>query len=195
MNLVFATQNRNKAAEIQKMVPAGITVQTLQDIQCNDDIAETGSTLEENALLKARYIYNKFGVNCFADDTGLEVEALQGRPGVLSARYAGESKDAGDNMNLVLEQLLHESNRKARFRTVIALILDGKEHLFEGIVNGYITVSMSGTGGFGYDPIFKPEGFEGTFAEMTADEKNKISHRGLAVNALIGFLKTHTNHP
>jgi XTP/dITP diphosphohydrolase len=188
MNLVFATQNRNKAAEIQKMMPAGITIQTLQDLNCDDDIAETGDTLEANALIKARYIHQKFGVNCFADDTGLEVAALDGRPGVLSARYAGTSKSAGDNMDLLLHELNGNPNRDARFRTVIALILNEKEYLFEGVVNGVITPDKSGNEGFGYDPVFKPAGYELTFAQISLEEKNRISHRGKAVKGLIDFL-------
>ena len=191
MKLVFATQNRNKAFEIQKMTPAGIVIQTLQDLGCEDDIAETGDTLEANARIKARYIHQKFGVDCFADDTGLEVAALDGRPGVLSARYAGESKNAQNNMNLLLAELKNNSNRTARFRTVIALIIAGQEYLFEGIVNGSITLEKSGHEGFGYDPIFKPDEATVTFAEMSIEEKNKISHRGRALSKLIQFLETN----
>lgn len=189
MHLLFATQNKNKALEIQKMMPEGVLVKTLQDLNCDDDIAETGSTLEENALIKARYVYQKFGVNCFADDTGLEVEALNGRPGVLSARYAGEAKNADDNMNLLLHELQHETNRNARFRTVIALIIDGTEILFEGIVEGTILKEKSGTHGFGYDPIFKPLESPLSFAEMNLDEKNQISHRGRAIAKLVNHIK------
>lgn len=189
MHLLFATQNKNKALEIQKLMPEGVVVKTLQDLNCDDDIPETGATLEENALLKARYVYKKFGVNCFADDTGLEVEALERRPGVLSARYAGEAKDAGANMNLVLKELHGETNRSARFRTIIALILDGTEILFEGIVDGTILKEKSGRHGFGYDPIFKPLESPLSFAEMSLDEKNKMSHRGRAIAKLVNHIK------
>lgn len=191
MNLVFATQNLHKAAEIQKMMPSGIRVLTLNDLQCDDDIAETADTLEGNALLKARHIYAKFGTACFADDTGLEIAALNGAPGVLSARYAGEAKDAGANMDLVLKKLAGQQNRQARFRTVIALIVAGQETLFEGIVEGVITEKPSGDQGFGYDPIFKPNGFDLTFAEMPLAAKNAISHRGRAIEALIAHLATN----
>ncbi len=194
MHLLFATQNKNKALEIQKMMPSGVIVKTLQDLNCDDDIPETGDTLEENALIKARYVYQKFGVNCFADDTGLEVEALNGRPGVLSARYAGEAKNADDNMNLLLKELQSETNRNARFRTVIALIIDGTEILFEGIVNGIILKEKSGTQGFGYDPIFKPTESSSSFAEMGLDEKNKISHRGRAMAQLVHYIEATTAH-
>ena len=171
-------------------MPTGVVVKTLQDLNCDDDIPETGDTLEENALIKARYVYQKFGVNCFADDTGLEVEVLNGRPGVLSARYAGEAKNADDNMNLILQELHNETNRNARFRTVIALILDGEEILFEGIVNGTILKEKTGTQGFGYDPIFKPHESSISFAEMSLDEKNKISHRGRAIAQLVHYIET-----
>jgi XTP/dITP diphosphohydrolase len=189
MIMIFATQNKHKALEIQKMMPTGVVVKTLQDLNCDDDIPETGDTLEENALIKARYVYQKFGVNCFADDTGLEVEALNGRPGVLSARYAGEAKNADDNMNLLLKELQNESNRNARFRTVIALIIDGTEILFEGIVNGTILKEKSGTQGFGYDPIFKPNEANASFAEMNLEDKNKISHRGRAMVQLVNYIE------
>ncbi len=189
MQLLFATQNKHKALEIQKMMSDGVIVKTLQDLNCDDDIPETGDTLEENALIKARYVYKKFGVNCFADDTGLEVEALNGRPGVLSARYAGEAKNADDNMNLLLQELQNETNRNARFRTTIALIIDGTEILFEGIVNGIILKEKSGNEGFGYDPIFKPMESNSSFAEMNLDEKNKISHRGRAIAQLVNYIK------
>lgn len=194
MQLIFATQNKNKAIEIQKMMPAGVIVKTLQDLNCHDDIAETGDTLEENALIKARYVFEKFGINCFADDTGLEVEALNGKPGVLSARYAGEAKNADDNMNLLLQELQNESNRSARFRSVIALILDGKEILFEGIVNGVILKEKTGTEGFGYDPIFKPKESTASFAEMGLEDKNKISHRGRAIAQLVHYIEASSAH-
>jgi XTP/dITP diphosphohydrolase len=176
------------------MMPAGVVVKTLQDLNCDDDIPETGDTLEENALIKARYVYQKFGVNCFADDTGLEVEALNGRPGVLSARYAGDAKNADDNMNLLLHELQNVSNRNARFRTVIALIIDGTEILFEGIVNGIILKEKSGAQGFGYDPIFKPIESDHSFAEMNLDEKNKISHRGRAMAQLVQYIEASAAH-
>ncbi|MBK9593262.1 MAG: non-canonical purine NTP diphosphatase [Crocinitomicaceae bacterium] len=193
MQLLFATQNKHKALEIQKMMPTGVVVKTLQDLNCDDDIPETGDTLEENALIKARYVYQKFGVACFADDTGLEVEALNGKPGVLSARYAGEAKNADDNMNLLLHQLQNITNRNARFRTVIALIIDGRELLFEGIVNGVILEEKTGTEGFGYDPIFKPNESADSFAEMNLDDKNKISHRGRAIAKLVHYIETSAN--
>lgn len=188
MELIFATQNRNKAKEIQALLPDHIAVKTLSEIGCHDDIQETAATLEGNAQLKAEYVNTHFNVNCFADDTGLEIEVLNNAPGVYSARYAGEQKDANDNMDLVLAHLRGQTNRKARFRTVIALILDGKTYQFEGIVEGEICVEKSGTAGFGYDPIFKPNGFDQTFSEMSLEEKNKISHRGIAVRKLIQFL-------
>ncbi len=174
-------------------MPTGVVVKTLQDLNCDDDIPETGDTLEENALIKARYVYQKFGVACFADDTGLEVEALNGKPGVLSARYAGEAKNADDNMNLLLHQLQNITNRNARFRTVIALIIDGRELLFEGIVNGVILEEKTGTEGFGYDPIFKPNESADSFAEMNLDDKNKISHRGRAIAKLVHYIETSAN--
>lgn len=189
MNLIFATQNKHKAQEIQVLMPDGITVKTLADINCQDDIPETSPTLEGNASLKSAFVLSKFNVDCFADDTGLEIDALNGAPGVLSARYAGEAKDSNANMDLVLSQLEGEENRKAQFRTVISLRLFGQEYLFEGLVKGEITENKSGKEGFGYDPIFKPDGFDCTFSEMSMEEKNKISHRGLAIAKMIDFLK------
>lgn len=188
MNLIFATQNQNKAKEIQNLVPEGINILTLKDIGCHEDIAETAETLEGNALLKSTYVFERYDENCFADDTGLEVEALNGEPGVFSARYAGEEKSAVANMDLLLRKLDGVKNRKARFRTVISLMLNGQEYQFEGIVNGLITVKKSGAAGFGYDPIFQPDGYSATFAEMSTNEKNAISHRGKAVRKLIEFL-------
>lgn len=190
MKIVFATQNENKVAEIQQLMPAGIEVMSLKSIGCTDDIPETANTLEGNALIKARYIFEKFGLNCFADDTGLEIAVLNGKPGVLSARYAGESKSANANMNLVLEEMKNASDRTAQFRTVIAAIIEGEELFFEGIVTGKITEEKSGVKGFGYDPVFLPDGFQQTFAEMNLDEKNKISHRGKAVGKLITWLNS-----
>lgn len=187
--LIFATQNKNKAFEIQGLLPDHIIVKTLQDIGCDDDIPEEQPDLKGNALQKARYVYEKFNVNCFADDTGLEIEALNGEPGVYSARYAGPEKDSNKNMDLVLEKLEGESNRKAQFRTVVALILDGKEYVFEGKVTGEIRKEKSGAKGFGYDPIFEPENFGKTFAEMSLEEKNERSHRSRAIAALVDFFK------
>jgi|SRR5690554_633201 len=186
--LVFATQNKNKAYEIQGLLPSHVIVKTLQDIGCDDDIPEDQPDLAGNALQKARYIYEKFNVNCFADDTGLEIEALNGEPGVYSARYAGEEKDSEKNMDLVLEKLKNHSNRKAQFRTAIALILDGEEYVFEGTVKGEIRHERSGEKGFGYDPIFEPENYGKTFAEMSLEEKNERSHRGRAIEKLSVFL-------
>lgn len=190
MKLVFATNNQHKLEEVSAILDNSIELLSLKDINCNTDIPETADTLEGNALLKAQYIYNNFGINCFADDTGLEVEALNNEPGVYSARYAGENKNPEANMFKVLDNLREKENRKARFRTVIALILNRKEYLFEGIINGKITNSKQGSAGFGYDPIFMPEGYNETFAELGNNIKNKISHRALAINKLYDFLKT-----
>lgn len=185
--LVFATNNLHKLEEVQSKVGDSFKILSLNDIACEDDIEETGSTLDENASIKSAFIHQKFGVDCFADDTGLEIEALNNEPGVFSARYSGD-RDFVKNMNLVLKNLEGKSNRKARFRTVISFILNNQEYIFEGIVNGYIRTEPSGTAGFGYDPIFEPEGYSITFAEMDLKEKNKISHRGIAVQKLIDFL-------
>ena len=190
MKLVFATNNQHKLEEVSAILDNSIELLSLKDINCNTYIPETADTLEGNALLKAQYIYNNFGINCFADDTGLEVEALNNEPGVYSARYAGENKNPEANMFKVLDNLREKENRKARFRTVIALILNGKEYLFEGIINGKITNSKQGSAGFGYDPIFMPEGYNETFAELGNNIKNKMSHRALAINKLYDFLKT-----
>jgi XTP/dITP diphosphohydrolase len=186
--LIFATNNLHKLSEIQSIVGKNFTIKSLQEIGCTEDIPETAPTLEGNALLKAQYIYDRFGKNCFADDTGLEVEALDGRPGVFSARYATDGHDFEANIDKVLEELTGVENRKARFRTVIALILDGSVRYFEGIVNGEIISERKGIKGFGYDPVFLPDGYEQTFAEMPLDEKNKISHRARAVSKLVEFL-------
>ena len=186
--LIFATNNLHKLSEIQSIVGKTFTIKSLHEIGCTEDIPETAPTLEGNALLKAQYIFNKFGKNCFADDTGLEIEALDGRPGVFSARYATNGHDFEANIDKVLEELSETTNRKARFRTVIALILDGAVHYFEGIVNGEIIAERKGEKGFGYDPVFLPDGYEQTFAEMPLDEKNKISHRARAVIKLVDFL-------
>ncbi len=189
MKLVFATHNPNKLVEIQALMPMGIELVSLNDLNYKEDIAETGNTLRENALIKARFIYEKFGMNCFADDSGLEVEALDGAPGVYSARYAGIDQIAGNNIKKLLEEMQDKSNRLASFKTVIALVLNDQDHFFEGAIEGEITYSPMGTSGFGYDPIFKPLGFEHTFAQMSATEKNAISHRARAVNKLVDFLK------
>lgn len=190
MEIVFATNNAHKIHEIKKAVGNGIQFKSLEDIGCVAELPENQDTLEGNALEKANYIFMNYQLNCFADDTGLEIEALDGQPGVYSARFAGESRNSEDNMNLVLQKLKNESNRKARFRTVISLILEGKPHQFEGIVNGSILLEKRGKEGFGYDPIFLPDGFEQSFAEMPLEIKNKISHRGQAVEKLVHFLKT-----
>ena len=187
---VFATNNIHKLREVAAIVGHQIELLSLNDIGCHDDIPETSDTLEGNALLKARYVYERYHTNCFADDTGLEVEALGGAPGVYSARYAGEGHNSEENIKKLLHELEGKDNRKARFRTVIALIINGKEHLFEGIVRGEIIARKRGTSGFGYDPVFVPEGFTQTFAEMSDGQKNKISHRALAVGKLCKFLNT-----
>jgi len=188
MKLVFATNNQNKLEELQSLLGSSIDLLSLKDINCSDEIPETGVTLEENALQKSKYIHDRFNINCFADDTGLEIEALNGEPGVYSARYAGEDKDASKNMEKVIDKMRSVSNRKARFRTIISLILDNLEYQFEGIVDGIITTEKSGSKGFGYDPIFIPNGYQESFAEMNLAEKNKISHRARAVQKLIKFL-------
>lgn len=189
MELVFATNNAHKLDEINAAVGNNIKILSLKDIGCNEDIPETAPTLEGNASQKSQYIYEKYGMNCFADDTGLEIEALDGAPGVYSARYAGPGHDHEKNMDKVLSKLGNQQNRKARFRTVISLILDKKEYFFEGFVNGNILKERHGEKGFGYDPIFQPEGYKQSFAEMNLTEKNRISHRGKAVQKLIGFLQ------
>ena len=188
MDLVFATNNQHKLQELQAILGDEFRLLSLKDIGCNEDIPEEQPTLEGNASQKSHYIFNKFGYNCFADDTGLEIDALNGEPGVYSARYAGEEKSAEANMKKVLHKMAKINRRKARFRTVISLIINGKEDLFEGVVNGEILFSKKGGSGFGYDPIFQPDGFEKSFAEMGMDEKNKISHRGRAVQKLVNFL-------
>lgn len=189
MEIIFATNNLHKLRELQQLVPLNIQLKKLSDIGCTEDIPEEEPTIEANAEFKARYVYEKYGHNCFADDTGLEVEALDGRPGVHSARYAHpQINDSEKNIQKLLEQLQGQTNRKARFKTVIALIIDGKTHLFEGIVNGTITTAKQGTDGFGYDPVFVPDGYQKSFAQISAVEKNNISHRGIAVRKLINYL-------
>lgn len=189
MKLLFATGNQNKANEIAKILPEGFELLTLKDIELEQDIPETSDTIEGNAIQKARFIKQHYGLNCFADDTGLEVTALNSEPGVYSARYAGEHRSDEDNMNLVLSKLENEKDRSAQFRTVIALLIDEKEVVFEGIVKGRITSDKRGANGFGYDPIFEPENCGKTFAELTIEEKNKCSHRARAVDKMIAFLK------
>lgn len=189
MKLVFATNNRHKLDEVRAIVGDRVEVLSLNDIGCHDDIPETADTLQGNALIKARYIHEKFGVDCFADDTGLEVEALDGAPGVYSARYAGEECDSEANMQKLLQNLTGKSNRNAQFRTVIALIIKGEEKLFNGIVKGTITEEKRGDSGFGYDPVFVPEGFSESFAQMSGEMKNSISHRYRATLELSNYLK------
>ncbi|MCD8081683.1 MAG: non-canonical purine NTP diphosphatase [Bacteroides sp.] len=191
--LVFATNNLHKLEEVSQILGDQIELLSLKDIGCEEDIPETADTLEGNALQKAHYIHSRYGTDCFADDTGLEIEALNGDPGVYSARYAGEGRDPQDNMNKVLRKLEGKTRRNARFRTVISLILDGKEYLFEGIIQGVITTEKRGETGFGYDPIFLPDGYDQTFAELGNEIKNHISHRALAIQKLCDFLKTYTN--
>ncbi|MFC2104668.1 non-canonical purine NTP diphosphatase [Bacteroidota bacterium] len=188
MELVFATNNRHKLEEVQKLLGDKIRLLSLKDISFFDEIPEDYDTLRENAHQKAKYIYDRYKLNCFADDTGLEIDALKGAPGVMSARYAGIGCTFEDNINKVLKELKGEENRTACFRTVISLILDNKEYYFEGSVEGEILKEKSGEGGFGYDPVFKPLGFNKSFAEMDMDEKNKISHRGRATQKLVDFL-------
>lgn len=187
---VFATNNAHKLEEVKAIVGAKIEILSLKDIGCQADIPETADTLEGNALLKARFIYETYHLDCFADDTGLEVEALNGAPGVYSARYAGDTHNSEANMRKLLQELEGVENRRARFRTAFALILNGKEHLFEGIVNGHITPVRHGTSGFGYDPVFVPDGYTQTFAEMGDALKNKISHRAIGAQKLCRFLNT-----
>lgn len=192
MELVFATNNMNKLSEVQSMLNTTKLV-TLNDINCFEDIPETAPTIEGNALQKAQYIATHFNKDCFADDTGLEVTALNGEPGIFSARYAGPQKNAEDNMNLLLQKLANQTDLSAQFKTVIALIINGKEYLFEGICKGTIIQEKRGQKGFGYDPIFIPDGYDVTFAEMTMEEKAIISHRGIAIRKLITFLNTYEN--
>ncbi len=186
--LVFATNNAHKLSEVRAILAPDYQITSLAELNCFDDIPETAHTLEGNALIKANYIFEKFGCNCFADDTGLEVESLNGEPGVYSARYAGEANDAKANMQKLLSNLGNNTNRKACFRTVIALVLDGEQHCFEGRIDGKISLEPQGKAGFGYDPIFIPNGYSQSFAELGTDEKNKISHRALAVKKLAEYL-------
>ncbi|RYD90292.1 MAG: non-canonical purine NTP diphosphatase [Sphingobacteriales bacterium] len=187
--LVFATNNRHKLEEVADKIHGKFALLTLEDIDCHEDIAETGITFRKNASIKSHYIFDNYQLNCFGDDSGLEVDALNGEPGVYSARYAGTHGNHAANIEKVLAKLGDTTNRTARFRTVISLLWNGEEHFFEGTVEGTIRHEKSGTGGFGYDPIFQPDGYAITFAEMTLEEKNRISHRARAVDGLIKFLE------
>jgi len=188
MKLVFATNNLNKLKEVQEILSDSIEVLSLKDIGCFEDVEETEATLEGNARLKADHITKNYGYHCFADDTGLEVDALDGKPGVYSARYGGEHGNSEKNMQKLLKELQGKATRKAQFRTAVALNLENKQYLFEGICEGEILEKKTGTGGFGYDPIFKPTESSKSFAEMNSEEKNKISHRGIAIQKLVDFL-------
>ena len=191
MKLVFASNNANKIKEIQQLIPASIEIVSLQDIGCTEEIPETADTIEGNAILKANYVTEKYGLNCFADDTGLEVEALNNEPGVFSARYAGIENNAEANITKLLNKLGENSNRKAQFRTAISLNINQKQFIFEGFCKGTILNNKQGTSGFGYDPIFLPKGYSKSFAEMNMIEKGDISHRGKAIKKLVTFLKEH----
>ena len=189
MKLCMATNNAHKIEEIRPLVPGTVGLVSLAEVGCREELPETGDTLEFNSRQKAQYVWDHYGVSCFADDTGLEVEALRGEPGVYSARYAGPGRDARANMELLLRKLEGEENRRAQFRTTITLILDGEAYQYEGVVRGAILGAARGTGGFGYDPLFVPDGYAQTFAEMDLAEKNRISHRARAVESLIRFLR------
>lgn len=188
IDLLFATSNKNKVLEIKKVLPKEFNIKSLDDIGFYEEVPENENTIEGNAIFKANYIYKKYNLNVFADDTGLEVDSLNGKPGVHSARYAGISKDSRDNINKLLKKLKNKKNRKARFKTIIALILNSKIHTFEGVVEGIITKKPKGENGFGYDPVFIPSGYTKTFGELSIEEKNSISHRSLAMNKLIDFI-------
>nr|WP_294948936.1 RdgB/HAM1 family non-canonical purine NTP pyrophosphatase [uncultured Mucilaginibacter sp.] len=190
--LVFATNNRHKLMEVSAKIKGQLTLLTLDDIGCNDEIDETGVTFRENASIKSRFIWERYKLNCFGDDSGLEIDALNGEPGIYSARYAGQHGNHKANNDKVLKNLEGLSNRKAQFRTVISLIWEGEEHFFEGTVAGTIRTEVCGTDGFGYDPLFQPDGYHITFAEMDMEQKNAISHRSIAVEKLIAFLNTQT---
>jgi len=190
VDLCFATNNRNKLEEVSRLIGSEFRIISLKEIGCSEEIPEIFPTISENSYAKAYYIFRKFHRDVFADDTGLEVEVLGGEPGVHSARYTGPGKDSNDNIRLLLNKLGDNSNRSARFKTVITLILNGKSYQFEGIINGNITKKKKGENGFGYDPVFLPEGYEVTFAEMTSEEKNRISHRAIAINKLALFLNS-----
>ncbi|WP_158729015.1 non-canonical purine NTP diphosphatase [Flavobacterium sp. I-STPA6A] len=188
MKIVFASNNKNKIMELQSMLPDSVSILSLESIGCYEEIPETASTIEGNAILKANYVTQKYGYDCFADDTGLEALALDGAPGVYSARYAGEQRNPEDNMDLLLKNLADKQTRAAQFKTVIALNLNGEQHLFTGIAKGQITLEKIGNQGFGYDPIFQPEGYIETFAQLPLDLKNEISHRGKATKQLLAHL-------
>ena len=190
MQLIFATHNKNKLKEVNSLIPKSIELLSLDDINFNSEIEETASTIEGNALLKAKTIFQKTNINCFADDSGLIVDALNGEPGVFSARYAGMQKNDDANMNKLLENLHYETNRNAHFKTIMALIIGGKEYLFEGKIEGKIITKKLGTNGFGYDPIFIPNGYNETFSQLDAETKNTISHRAKALKKMLEFLKT-----
>jgi XTP/dITP diphosphohydrolase len=187
--LVFATNNAHKLEEVAAKLAGKIQLLSLNDIGCTDDIEETGTTFNENASMKSHYIFKKYRLNCFGDDSGLEIDALNGEPGIYSARYAGEHGDHAANMTKVLRKLEGETNRRARFRTVISLIWNGQEYFFEGSVEGTVRTEQSGAEGFGYDPIFQPDGYKVTFAEMSLQQKNAISHRAIAADKMIAFLQ------
>lgn len=189
MQLVFASNNKNKIKEIQLLLPDSIQILSLEDIGCTEDIPETADTIEGNAILKANYVTQKYGYDCFADDSGLEVAALNGEPGVFSARYAGEPKNDENNIDKLLANLKDVNNKKANFKTIICLNLKGEQHLFTGIINGQIIEERIGNNGFGYDPIFVADGYQKTFSELSLEEKARISHRGIAVKELITFLQ------
>ena len=189
VRLCFATNNENKISEIRQILGEEFKILSLKDINCFQDLPETQPNLEGNSLQKAQFIYDHFGIDCFADDTGLEVDSLNGEPGVLSARYAGNQKNSNDNIRLLLNNLSNKTNKKARFRTVITLIQNNKIHQFDGIVNGNITNKLKGQKGFGYDPVFIPEGYSQTFAQFDISAKNKISHRGIAIRKLVRYLR------
>ncbi len=193
MKLVFATHNENKFREVKALLPNHLELLSLNDIGCHDEIPETAETIEENAILKVEFVNRHYGFNCFADDTGLEIKALNGAPGVYSARYAGDAKSSTANMEKVLEELKDEEDRSARFKTAIALSMDGHQNMFLGICEGVILKEPRGDGGFGYDPIFQPDGFDQSFAEMTLTQKSDIGHRGKAMRQLIEYLSLNNS--
>lgn len=190
MEICFATNNANKLREVRNLLGSSFQILSLQDIGCETELPETHETLEENSLEKAEFVHQHYGISCFADDTGLEVKALNGAPGVYSARFAGPQKNSQDNINLLLEKLKDTDDRSAQFRTVVTLILENNTHFFEGIVQGQITEQLHGSGGFGYDPVFIPENYNISFAEMDLNQKNQISHRGIAIRKLVDFLES-----
>ncbi len=191
MTICFATNNPNKLREIRQLLGGQFDIKSLKDIGCQEELPETGDTLEANSLEKAQYVFDHYGVDCFADDTGLEVAYLDGAPGVYSARYAGPDRNNQSNISLLLKNLGEVDHRFAQFKTIVTLIRGGEVEQFSGVVGGEITRELQGEDGFGYDPVFRPTGYQNTFAEMSADEKNAISHRGLAIAKLVNFLKSH----